>query len=129
MAVTNLGLKAITGLVGNIDTQTAFGYLALGTSATAFAAAQTGLQAEITDTGLARAAATGATSEQTTVADDTLQLTKTWTATGSKTIAEVGVFNAASSGVMLARTVLGTARVLESSFTYGLTYKVKFAAA
>ena len=126
MGLCNLGLKAICGLAGNIDTQTAFGYLAVGTGTTAFSAAQTTLVAEVSDSGLSRAAVTP-TSEQTTVADDTLQFVKTFSVTGSKTVAEVGTFNAASNGVMLSRYVLGATRSLVNGDTYTLTIKYVFA--
>ena len=90
--VTSAGKAQLTLLAGDASA-TPFTYLAVGTSTTAPAVGQTTLVAEITDTGLARAAAT-VSRVTTTVTNDTLQLVYTWTASGSKTIEEVGVFNA-----------------------------------
>ncbi|MHA2066013.1 MAG: hypothetical protein ACXABY_16700 [Candidatus Thorarchaeota archaeon] len=128
MGIPNSSLAEYSGLAGNTGSKTAFTYLELGTDDTAFAAAQTALQAAITDSGLARAAAT-VSQETTTQTDDTLQLTKQWTASGSKTVKEAGVFNNSSGGTMGARTVLGTARALTSGDTYTYTYQIIFAGA
>jgi len=119
--VTNLGKKAIVGLTGNIDTQTAFTYIACGTGNTAFAATQTALVSEITDSGLARVSVTP-TSETTTVTDDTLRLSKEFTVTGTKTIAEWGVFNASSAGVMLARDVPSSTTAVSNGSTLTWTF-------
>ena len=122
--ITNAGFAAIAGLAGNTGGVSAFTYLAVGTSNTAFSASQTALQAEITDTGLGRAAAT-VSRVTTTQTNDTLQLTYTWTATGSKTVEEIGVFNASSSGVMLGRA-LTTTQTLVNTNQLAATYKIKF---
>ena len=120
--ICNLGIKAIIGLAGNIDSQTAFTYLAVGVGTSAAAATDTTLETEITDSGLERASVTP-TSETTTVTDDTLQLTKTWTATGSKAVTEVGILNAASAGVLLGHQVFSAVNVV-SSDTIAVTYQV-----
>ena len=122
-AVTNLGKKAIVGLTGDIDTQTAFGYVANGSGSTDAAAAQTALVSENSGSGSDRAAVTP-TSEQTTSADDTLRYSKTWTFSGSKTLREFGIFNASSDGVMLARYVLASDKSLASGETYTITFDV-----
>ena len=122
--VTNAGLAAIAGLVGNTGSITAFTYLAVGTSSTAAAASQTTLVAEITDTGLARASATVSRST-TTATNDTLQFDYVWTASGSKSILEVGVFNASSGGTMLARKVITQVDVVNTN-TLTATYKIIF---
>jgi len=85
----------------------AFSYLAVGTSSTAVAITDTTLNAEITDTGLARASAT-VSRVTTTVTNDTLQLTYTWTASGVKSIQEIGILNAASTGILLSHALTGT---------------------
>jgi len=128
MGITTTGAAELANLCGGVSSPTAFTYVACGTESTAFAIAQTALIAEISDSGLARAAAT-VTRTTTTTTNDTTQWAKTWTASGTKTVAEVGVFNDASAGTMLGRTVLGSARALTSGDTYTLTYKVKFPAA
>ena len=123
--ITNAGKAEVAGLVGNSGSPTAFTYLAVGTDNTAPAATQTALQAEITDSGLERASAT-VSLETTTVTDDTLQLQKVWTATGSKTVEEIGIFNDASAGTMLGRA-LTTSKAVTSGETLTGTYQVIFA--
>ena len=122
--VTSAGKALLASLAGDASA-VPFTYLALGTSTTAPAIGQTTLVAEITDTGLARAAAT-VSRTTTTVTNDTLQLVYTWTASGTKTVEEVGVFNAVSTGVMLSRA-LTTSRALVNDDTLIITYKVAFA--
>lgn len=121
--ITNAG-KAQLALLAGDASATPFTYLAVGTSATAFAASQTALQAEVTDTGLARAAAT-VSRVTTTVTNDTLQLTYTWTASGTKSLEEIGVFNASSNGTMLGRALTGTKGMLNGDQLVA-TYQVKF---
>jgi hypothetical protein len=116
--------KAQLALLAGDATATPFTYLELGTSSTATSAGQTALQAAITDTGLARAAAT-VSRTTTTVTNDTLQLVYTWTASGSKTIEEIGVFNASSAGTMLSRA-LTTSKSVVNGETFQATYKLAF---
>jgi len=123
--ITNAGLGAISGLVGNIGSETAFSYLAVGTSDTAASQTQTALVAEITTGGLERASVTP-TQEETTTADDTVQLTKQWTASATHSVEEIGIFNASSGGIMLGRKVTGT-KALISGETLTATYQVIFA--
>ena len=120
----NAALAVFSGLAGNTGAQTAFTYLAVGTSSTAVSASQTTLGAEITDSGLARAAAT-VSRVTTTQTNDTLQLAYTWTASGSKTVEEIGYFNASSSGVMGGRA-LTTTKTLVNGETLAAVYQVKF---
>lgn len=122
--VVSTGKALLASLAGDASA-VPFTYLALGTSNTAVSIGQTTLVAEITDTGLARAAAT-VSRTTTTVTNDTLQLVYTWTASGSKTLEEVGVFNASSAGTMLSRA-LTTTRNLVNNDTFIVTYKVAFA--
>lgn len=123
--ITNASLAVVSGLVGNTGSQTAFTYLAVGTSATAESAAHTALQAEIVDSGLARAAAT-VTRQTTTQTNDTLQLYKEWSVTGTKTVEEVGAFNAASAGTMFGRKLTTSKAVVSGDSIQG-TYKFVFA--
>ena len=122
--ITNAG-KAQLALLAGDASATPFTFLAVGTSSTAFGASQTALQAEITDTGLARVAAT-VSRVTTTVTNDTLQLVGVWTATGNKTVEEVGIFNAASSGTMLGRALTGS-KALVNNDQLDITYQVIFA--
>lgn len=121
--VTNAG-KAQLALLAGDSTAIPFTYFAVGTSTTAVAAGDTTLTAEITDSGLARAV--GAISRvTTTTANDTYQLALTFTASASKTVEEIGVFNAASVGTMLSHA-LTTSKVLATNDTLAATYQLKF---
>lgn len=122
--VTSAG-KAQLALLAGDASATPFTFPAVGTSNTAPAVGQTALTAEITTLGLQRAAAT-VSRVTTNVTNDTLQLVKVWTATGAVTVEEIGIFNAASSGVMLGRALTGT-KALSTNDTLTATYQVVFA--
>jgi len=122
--ITSAGKAQIALLAGDASA-TPFTYLALGTSSTAPAVGNTTLGAEITDSGLARAAAT-VSRITTTVTNDTLQLVYTWTVSGSKTIEEIGILNASSSGTLLGRALTSSKSVI-SGETVTATYKVIYA--
>lgn len=76
-------------------------YIALGTGTTEPSANDTALEAEITTNGGARTAATASQPSSTT-----LRLEATFNITGNLSINETGVFNASSSGTMLARALM-----------------------
>lgn len=122
--ITNVGRAAFIGLIGNVGSVAAFGWLALGTSTTAATAADTTLGAEIVDAGLARVAAS-VSRITTTQTNDTLQLTTTFTATGSKTIGEIGFFNAASGGIMGGRKVPTVATTVANTDQLVGTYTIQ----
>jgi hypothetical protein len=122
--VTNAGFAQLALLAGDASA-TPFTYIAVGTSSTAPAVTDTTLTAEIVDSGLARVAGT-VSRVTTTVTNDTYQVTYTWTASGSKTIEEVGVFNASSAGTMLCHA-LTTSKAVGSGDALTGTYKLKFA--
>lgn len=122
--VTNAGLALLASLAGDAAA-VPFTYLAVGTSNTAAAASQTALAGEITDSGLARAAAT-VSRVTTTQTNDTLQLVKAWSVSGTKTVEEIGIFNDPTTGTMLSRAVTGSKAVVNGD-TLTATYKVKFA--
>lgn len=122
--MTNASLAVISGLVGNTGSQTAFGYIELGTSSTATSASHTTLQAAITDTGLQRTASTNSRTT-TTQTNDTLNFVSSFTATGVKNIQEVGVFNASSSGTMLCRALTGSITTANGNVIQ-VTYTIKF---
>ena len=120
--MTTASFAVIAGLVGNTGSQTAFGYLALGTSTTAVSAAHTGLQAEISTNGLQRAVSVNSRTT-TTQTNDTLNFVFAWTATGVSTVQEIGIFNAAAAGTMLARALTGaittaSGNVLTGTYTW-----------
>jgi hypothetical protein len=123
-AVMTVGFAQIALLIGDA-TAIPFTYLAVGTSSTAVAISQTALVAEIVDSGLARVAGT-VSRITTTGTNDTYKITTTWTASGSKTIEEVGVFNASSAGTMLSRA-LTTSKAVVSGETLTGEYRLKIA--
>ncbi len=121
--ITNAGLAILPNLAGGLAADP-FTYLALGESDAVESAAHTGLQDEITDSGLARAFAT-VSRVTTTVTNDTLQLYKQWEVTGTKDIEEVGIFNSSSGGTMLGRKLTTTQSVVDGD-RLRATYKIKF---
>lgn len=123
--ITNASFDVISGLMGAVGAETAFTYLAVGSGSGAESAASTALGTEITNHGLARAAAT-VTQQTTTQTDDTLQLAYTWTATagGPDTIAEIGIFNDPTTGTMLGRKLTG-AKVINNGEQVIATYQVQ----
>jgi hypothetical protein len=121
--VVNGGLAFLSGLLGGTGTVPT--YIALGTDDTAVSGSQTALVAEITDSGLERD--TGTVSQETqTVTNDSFQITKTFTATDSKTIEEAGVFNDPSAGTMLSRA-LTNSKAISNGENIFVTYKLVFA--
>lgn len=123
-AVMTVGFAQLALLCGDASA-VPFTYIAVGTSSTAVAINQTSLVAETTTSGLERAAGT-VSRVTTTGTNDTYQITKTWTASGSVTVEEVGVFNDSSAGTMLSRA-LTTSKEVVSGETITCTYKLKFA--
>ena len=120
--IVNAGRAQVALLIG--QSGTLFTYLAVGTSSTAVNATDTALNAEISTNGLSRVAGT-VSRVTTSVTNDTYQVTTTWTATGSSTVQEVGVFNAASTGTMLGHALTGAKSVVNTDLLIG-TYQVQF---
>jgi hypothetical protein len=123
--VTNAGFAGIASRINGAGAEAAGTYLAVGTGTNAAAAGDTTLQTEITDSGLARVAAT-ASRVTTTVANDTAQLLTTFTVTGTKAVTEAGYLNASSAGVLFARSVFSAVNVVNGD-SLQLTYKIKVA--
>ncbi len=113
MGITTAGESAVAKMIVGSASVAAFDYLALGDSNTAFADTQTALQSEITGNGLARAQ-----DASTAESSGTGTVNYSWTASGTETIREIGVFNASSGGTMLCRQVLTTPRSMTSGATY-----------
>lgn len=82
--------EAAKFLVG--ETADKFQYLAVG-KGTGKGASDTTLANECTETGLTRVPADTAQTVQTTIANDTVELVKTYTATTTTTVTEAGAFN------------------------------------
>jgi hypothetical protein len=90
-------------LIKTTNSPAAMTHMGIGTGVTAAAAADSGLQSEIGS----RQTVT-ATNVTTNVTNDTAQFVATFAAgNGTGAVTEAGIFNAASSGTMLCRTVFG----------------------
>ena len=123
---TTAALAEYSGLMGNTGSKTAFNFLACGTGTAAEAASDTTLGTEITNNGLERSS--GTTSQVTTTAtNDTLQIVKVWTSSGTVTVAEVAMFNASSTGTMAFRDKLSSTKALVDGDTLTYTAKVVYA--
>ena len=110
--IVDAGLAGLASRINGAGSEAAFTYLELGIGTTAADHADTTLESAITDSGLARAAAT-CTRTTTTVTNDTAKLSKTWSSiTGSKAVTEVGAFNADASGTLLGRQVFAAVNVI-----------------
>lgn len=100
----NAGKVSVAKLIGGL-TSLYVRYMAIGTDATAAAATQTALLAEITTNGGSRTTVSPS-STTTTITNDTVQFVSTWTFTGAFAIKEIGLFDAAVAGNMFARQVV-----------------------
>jgi hypothetical protein len=109
--ITNTGFAGIASRINGDGAEAAFTYIAVGTGATAADVGDTTLEAEIADSGLARAAGTPSRST-TDVTNDTAELTKTFTVTGTKAVTESGALNAAAAGILLNRQVFSAVNVV-----------------
>lgn len=107
--VVNTGKAAVAGLINGVVTNF-FEHIAIGTGTTAPAAGNTALETEISTNGGQRAS--GTTSRVTTdTTDDTAQVVVTYNFTGSFAVTESGLFDAISSGTMLARQTFAAINV------------------
>lgn len=123
--VPTVGKALAAGRLGASGAPAAVGWTAIGTGASAAAAGDTALGAEITTNGGARAANTPSL-VTTTVTNDTAQFVNTFTFSGSFAITEAGLFNASSAGTLAARQVFSAINVV-SGDTLQITWKVSFA--
>lgn len=120
--VPNVGKAIIAGrMFGSTPTQAEPKYLDWGTGASAGAAASTGVS---TAGGESRTAGTSSM-VTTTQTNDTHQVVGTITATGGKTITNVGLFDASTSGVLYA-IFDGLSVALVSGDAIAFTAKVQF---
>lgn len=109
--VTSAGMAGVASRINGAGGEAAFTYIAVGTGTTAANAADTALETEIVDSGLARANST-ASRVTTDVTNDTAQDQYTFSVTGTKAVTESGVLNAASNGTLLARQVFSAVNVV-----------------
>ncbi|MFH7835153.1 MAG: hypothetical protein QXL51_00980 [Candidatus Aenigmatarchaeota archaeon] len=124
--LTKAGFAAMAGLFGDVDSQSAFKYIAIGTGTTSESADDTALQSEITNGGGERALAT-VSRVTTTYTNDTCQLVTTFNFTSSFAVTESGVFNAASNGVMASRKTFSAINVTNGD-SLQITWKIQFSA-
>jgi len=122
--ITNAGLALEAGRVSGSGSPAAATYLALGTGTTPASASDTALQSELSTSGLSRVSAT-VSLVTTTVTNDTMQLTNTFSVSGSAAVTEIGILNAASVGTLLSRAVFSAVNVVNGD-SLVVTYKVKF---
>jgi len=120
--ILNTGLAGPMDLTFGVNSIAVFDYMCVGTGTTAVGATDTSLATEITDSGLERVQVTP-TLETTTTTDDTGQVANTFSVTASKTVGEIGVCNASSSGTFLIRSVLSPTKSLSNGDSYTLTIK------
>lgn len=120
-----VGLALMAGRIEGSGSPAAATYMAVGIGTNAPAAGNTTLQTEITKSGLARATGTP-TLVTVTVANDTAQLVKQWSVTGTKAVTEMGILNAASVGTLLVRNTFSAYNVV-SGDTFKITHKLTFA--
>jgi len=119
------GLAGIASRLNGDGSEAVFTTFAVGTGTTAAAAGDSALETEITDSGLARAAATVGR-ETDTATNDTATWDKTWTVTGTKAVTECGIINnVVSGGTLLGRRVFSAINVA-NGYTLQLIYKIVF---
>lgn len=119
--VVSAGKAGVASRINGSGGEAAFTYLAVGTGVTAAAAGDTTLQTETATSGLSRASAT-VSRITTSVTNDTAQLDKTFSVTGTVAVTEAGALNAASSGTLLGRQVFSAVNVVNGD-TLQITYK------
>jgi len=124
--VTNTGFTEVAALFGTntAGSYTAFNYIGVGTGTTAATYTNTQLVAEITDSGLARAAVgTYNTLVTSAVANDTAQFQHQFSVTSAQAVTESAIFNASSVGTCLCRQTFSPINVA-SGDTLQITWKV-----
>lgn len=123
--VPTVGKALIAGRLNGSGAPAVADYIAVGTGTNAFAAGDTTLQTETSGSGLTRAQGT-VSLVTTTTTNDTAQVLKSFTVTGTVAVTESGVFNASSAGTLLARQVFSAINVVNGD-TLQITWKVAFA--
>ena len=121
--ITNAGRALISGLINGSGSPAAATYIAVGTGTTAAATSDTALQTETAASGLSRAAGT-VSLVTTTITNDTAQITKTFSVTGTVAVTESGVLNAASAGTLLCHQVFSAINVANGD-SLQVTWKIQ----
>jgi len=114
--IVNTGLALLAYLA--IGSGTAPTHIAIGTDGTAPAAGDTALNSEIDRQPATKSRVT------TSVTNDTAQYVASFSFSGSYTIREAGLFNAAAGGDMLARQTFSVSVI--SGDTLQVTWKIQF---
>ena len=122
--ITSAGKAGMASRCNGDGSEAVFNYLAVGTGTTAASVDDTALEAEIVDSGLARASA-DISRTTTNVSNDTAKLSHTWSATASKAITEAGALNAASNGTLLGRQTFSAVNV-DNGDSFQLDYSFVF---
>ena len=122
-AVVNTGRAIITSRLIGAATAVPL-YVAWGTGTTVVALTDTTL----TEPGEARTLGVG-TQTTTTTTSDTMNVTGTVVATGTRTIAEAGLFTAVTSGTLFVRGVLASTIGLTSGDSVAFTFNVSITSA
>lgn len=120
--VTTVGKALIAGRLNASGAPAAADYIAVGTGTTAFDAANTTLETETSGSGLTRAQGT-VSLVTTTTTNDTAQVTKTFSVTGTVAVTESGVFNASSSGTLACRQTFSAINVVNGD-SLAITWKI-----
>lgn len=121
-AARGIETNLITGLGG-----TPPNYLAIGSGSTTAAAADTALTSEYTTgtwTGYARAHPTP-TRSTTTLANDTMNWSASWTASAAQAVSEAGLLDAATAGNLFEHSSFAAAVNLSSGDSITVTLAVK----
>lgn len=123
--ITNVGHAAANGRISNQGSYSPFVNIAIGIGTQGSPATSTTLATELNSNGGTRGAAT-ATQITTTVTNDTTQLVKLFSLTGTIAITEEGIFDSAtpSSGSMLAYQSFSAINVV-SGDTLQITHTYK----
>jgi len=123
--IVDTGKAEAAGLINGV-TSGAFTYLAIGIGTTGEVHGDTALESEISSGGGSRASAT-CSRVTTTYTNDTAQWVYTWTFSSSFAVTESGIFDAASTGIMLARKTYSAVNVV-SGDQLQITWKVQVSA-
>jgi hypothetical protein len=121
--ITNAGRGLISGLINGSGSPAAATFIAVGTGVVAASASDTTLGTETAASGLTRAAGT-VSLVTTTVTNDTAQILKSFSVTGTVAVTESGVLNASSGGTLLCRQVFSAINVVNTD-TLQITWKIQ----
>ncbi len=121
--IVSAGKAGAASRINGSGGEAAFTYIGVGTGTTSPAAGNTTLETELAASGLSRA--NGTVSRITTsVTNDTAQVTYAFSVTGSQAVTEAGLFNASSSGTLLARQAFSALNVVNGD-SLTITWRIQ----